>query len=218
MKNRMIHCSIAIVIFLILTARWLMPNPREMVYLLKPLVILLMIGLTLSSTGSIPRYRTLIAAGLLCSLVGDVFLMLPANLFLPGLTAFFCAHIFFLTAFTIKCGIMQNKSLLLMLLPAALIMPLFWPGVPSDLRVPVILYLLIITAMTMQAAGRALLLRNKSGWLAMFGALLFFCSDALLAINRFGVKLPESGLWVLGAYYPAQWLIASSVQYFFNDK
>ena len=41
--------------------------------------------------------------------------------------------------------------------------------------------------------------------------LLFLCSDALLAFNRFHSPLPAAGLLVLGTYWAAQWLIASAL-------
>ncbi|HEY0199607.1 MAG TPA: lysoplasmalogenase family protein, partial [Rhodanobacter sp.] len=45
------------------------------------------------------RYRYWISAGIACSLFGDVFLMLPQNLFVAGLLAFLLGHLCFLVAF-----------------------------------------------------------------------------------------------------------------------
>ena len=36
-------------------------------------------------------------------------------------------------------------------------------------------------------------------------------SDSLLAINKFGVPLPLSSLWILLSYWLAQWCIASAL-------
>lgn len=218
MKFRVLHGCIAVSILVTLNARWLLPHQREIIYILKPLTVLLMVALAMLSTGANSRYRKLITAGLCCSLAGDICLMLPANLFLPGLILFFCAHVFYLSAFMVDRGPVKQKGVLLLLLPAVMILPVIWPGIPPVLIVPVLGYLVIITVMTMQAVGRGLAINNKSGWLAAAGAVLFFCSDAFLAINRFGVRLPSAGLLVLGAYYPAQWLIASSVRYFVPGK
>ncbi len=46
---------------------------------------------------------------------------------------------------------------------------------------------------------------------AALGGLLFLCSDALLAFNRFHTALPAAALWILATYWSAQWLIASSL-------
>ena len=45
------------------------------------------------------RYRRWILAGIACSLLGDVLLMLPGDLFVPGLVAFLCGHLCFIAAF-----------------------------------------------------------------------------------------------------------------------
>jgi len=96
-------------------------------------------------------------------------------------------------------------------LPAMLLLLTIWSGVAASLRIPVILYFILITAMTLQAISRALAIKNKNSWLAAAGACLFFCSDALLSIDHFQASLTLASVWILGTYYPAQWLIASSV-------
>ena len=118
MKFRVLDGCIAVSILVTLNARWLLPHQREIIYILKPLTVLLMVALAMLSTGANSRYRKLITAGLCCSLAGDIFLMLPANLFLPGLILFFCAHVFYLSAFMVDRGPVKQKGVLLLLLPA----------------------------------------------------------------------------------------------------
>jgi uncharacterized membrane protein YhhN len=48
---------------------------------------------------------------------------------------------------------------------------------------------------------------RRSFWLVFFGAILFMISDALLAINKFLIDLPFSGLWIMTSYVFAQLLI-----------
>jgi len=45
------------------------------------------------------RYGMLLLAGLVCSLAGDVFLMLPEDRFIPGLASFLAAQICYAIAF-----------------------------------------------------------------------------------------------------------------------
>src|SRR5918992_4239407 len=69
-------------------------------YLFKPLTILFVILIALQpkySTSSFYRYA--IIAGLLLSLVGDIFLMLPSDRFVPGLVSFLFAHVCYTFAF-----------------------------------------------------------------------------------------------------------------------
>src|SRR5690606_41350080 len=57
-------------------------------YLCKPLAMVMIIT-TLNVPGvRVGRYRTAVLVGMLSSLAGDVLLMLPQDLFVPGLLAF----------------------------------------------------------------------------------------------------------------------------------
>ena len=81
----------------------------ELTYALKPLTILLIIGIALlSSRPPAPRYKWAIVAGLLFSLAGDVLLMLPYDLFLFGLIAFAVAQVAYTVAFIAGGGFYRN--------------------------------------------------------------------------------------------------------------
>ena len=84
---------------------------------------------------------------------------------------------------------------------------LLWPGVPPALRLPVVAYVICLATMAAQAA-----VSWRVAPLAAIGGALFVCSDALLAINKFMLPLPASGLWILATYWAAQWCIASSLR------
>src|SRR5258708_3354306 len=76
------------------TSRWL-------VYVFKPLTTGLILLLALIASGpELARYQWAIVTSLAFSLAGDVFLMLPGDLFLAGLLSFLVAHIAYLVAFT----------------------------------------------------------------------------------------------------------------------
>ncbi|MFB2595323.1 lysoplasmalogenase [Paracoccus sp. p4-l81] len=157
------------------------------------------------------RYGRAIAFGLAASLLGDVALMLPQDLFLPGLAAFFVAHLAYLRAFSL--GIGPSRDLPVLACFAALVLiviVLLWPGLPAAMRVPVIAYAAVLGAMAAQAVSRVRITRDPADGLAAFGAVLFTASDILLAVNRFLDPLPASALWVLGLYFAAQVLIAQS--------
>ena len=149
-----------------------------------------------------------VLAGLGLSLVGDVALMFPQG-FLAGLVAFLLAHLAYLVAFTrggVRLAARPGPFIAYTLL-AALILAVLWPGVPAGLRAPVVAYVLCLAAMAAQAAVRWQVLRGgvdaALAQRAALGGLLFLCSDALLAFNRFHTPLPASALWVLATYWAA---------------
>jgi iron(III) transport system permease protein len=77
-------------------------GPRRNVYIFKPLTTSLIILTALLLPDAVPApYKWLIIAGLLFSLGGDVFLMLPQDRFVFGLVSFLIAHLFYIAAFTL---------------------------------------------------------------------------------------------------------------------
>ena len=188
-------------------------------YVCKPLATVLILAQVVRAA-PLPsaRYRWALMLGLVCSLAGDVFLMLPQDLFVPGLLAFLLAHLCFMTAFWPGAGWPSRVgALLLYAVIAAANLALLLPQVPSALRMPVLAYVCVLVMMAALAAARAWDLRRVAGVsraaaAAALGGGLFVLSDSLLAWNRFGGGLPLASLLVLATYYAALWCIARSVE------
>ncbi|RCS29834.1 lysoplasmalogenase [Rhodanobacter denitrificans] len=166
-----------------------------------------------------PRYRRWMLAGIACSLAGDVLLMLPGDLFVPGLLAFLLAHACFIAAFLGDSRFaVPAWPLAACLAYGAANLALLWGAIDAPLRVPVVVYVAVLATMGGQAVARALASARRhdaqapAARLAARGALVFMLSDSLLAWDRFRGPLPGAGLWVLAAYYLALWWIARSVQ------
>ncbi len=157
-----------------------------------------------------PPYQGLIIAGLIFSLAGDVFLMLPSDQFIAGLVSFLIAHIFYILAFVLDAGGAAVWWILPFLLYGAIIYSYLAPHV-GKLRLPVIIYMLAILVMAWQALGRWLALGDMGGLLAFAGALLFVVSDSILALNRFRQPFRLARTLTMSTYYTAQWLIALSI-------
>lgn len=192
-------------------------------FVCKPLATLLIIGYAWPRHGDVPRRSRFVRLGLVLSLVGDVALLWPREGFLPGLIAFLLAHLAYLAAFTATTRLAARwMPFVLYAGVAAGVLAVLWPNVPAGLRAPVLAYVACLAAMAAQAAAWWLSaaespVRDHARWAAAGGAL-FVCSDALLATNRFQGALPLAPLWVLGTYWVAQWLIASSLQARVNHR
>lgn len=136
----------------------------------------------------IPLY--FMAAGFALSALGDYFLDLRGNkYFLPGLIAFFAAHMAFavylfgnmvpLTMFTgFEWGVSAG-------LIAATIGFYFWlqTSLPSDMKIPVAAYSAVITIMGITALNTSL-----PSMLIPVGAVLFIASDVVLSVEKFKFK------------------------------
>lgn len=186
----------------------------------KPLATLLMLALAARAMRPVSAtYRRYILIGLAFCLLGDILLMLPADLFVPGLVSFLLAHGLFIAAFSsdVRFAARWWPWLLCLAYGAGMTL-LLWRGIGTALRVPVLVYVLVLASMGGQALGRASWLRQQgdgraaSARYAGIGAMLFMLSDSLLAWDRFHTALPLASLYILATYYAALWLIARSVE------
>ena len=83
-------------------------------YFWKPLTTGLIIAIALLISPVVDdTYRLWIVAGLIFSLAGDVFLMLPTDRFLAGMIGFFVAHLCYIAAFVSLGGGSTDLRLLL---------------------------------------------------------------------------------------------------------
>ncbi len=189
------------------------PASTWLVFVFKPLATILILALALSGLGDDPsRYALAVVVGLVFSLAGDVFLMLPSDRFREGLASFLIAHLAYLVALTTGVSLAAPwwPYLAWGVFALPLVMKL-WPGVPSALRGAVLAYLLVLLLMAAQALSRAWALGDTAAWLAAAGAALFVASDYSLALNRFTRPFAAAPALVHLTYYAAQWLIALSV-------
>ncbi|AFK71424.1 hypothetical protein A210_08735 [Pseudomonas putida SJTE-1] len=174
----------------------------------KPIPVLALIA-WLRSTPVSP-YRTWISIGLAFSVLGDILLAIPGDLFVFGLAAFLCAHLAYLRGY---CGITLRPALPALIFSAitgiALLGVLASHGL-GPLLIPVALYALAISAMLWRALA--------CGGLAALGAGLFVFSDSLIGIDRFVSPFAAAPYLIILAYWLGQWAIASSVGHRSTDK
>lgn len=165
-------------------------------------------------------YARAILLGMAFSCIGDIFLMLPFDAFVPGLIAFLLAHVCYIVAF--RAGFRSGQGLLfsaaLLAVFAGINLAGLWPLLPNDLRIPVVVYVVVLALMATLALARAWTNNaatpsapTSARWAAI-GAVLFVISDSVLAWDRFGGGLPAATLCVLSTYYAAQYCIARSVR------
>ncbi|MCF7801186.1 MAG: lysoplasmalogenase [Candidatus Marinimicrobia bacterium] len=206
----MVH-FFAIAVLAAFTIYWEKRQPLIWHYFLKPLTTIGIILLALNYGMPLDQlYSQLIVLGLLFSLAGDIFLMLPKDRFIPGLVSFLVAQILYAVAF-IKFA---NDYSALLAFP--LIIYGFWmfyilkPGL-GKMVTPVLIYMLCILVMVWAALNMWWDSGQTIAGYAAFGAVLFVISDSLLAWNRFGHSRPYYRPLILSSYFAAQFLIASSV-------
>ncbi|WP_371355422.1 lysoplasmalogenase [Pseudomonas chlororaphis] len=177
--------------------------------LVKPLPVLALLGWLHDAPPS--DYRRWISLGLLFSLLGDVLLAWPADLFVFGLGAFLVAHLAYLKAYTSDCRRLAPVPLLLALVAGAALLSLLISHGLGPLLVPVIVYGLAISAMLWRALARlGSNVPKRSAQLAAAGAVAFVFSDSVIGISRFVVAFNAAPYLIILSYWLGQWGIAAS--------
>ncbi len=191
---------------------------RPLEYFAKPAVITLLLAWLLVNThlGGAPLW---FAVGIICSLIGDVVLMLPRARLILGWLAFLLAHLAYTTGFNQALPTASLPGILVVLAVGLLSWQLYRRlavGVHRNdhrMAVPILIYTIAITLMLVSA----LLSLFKAEWilraalLVSLGALSFYLSDSLLAWNRFVTPARYGRLPEMIAYHLGQILIISGV-------
>lgn len=155
------------------------------------------------------RQETLLFIALLFHSVGDVLLEIErVRLFLPAVGVFLLGHVFYILTF--KASLPLNLSLSTARKFAASGIILFTigmgavtvPHLKTPLVAPVVLYMMVICAMTICA----LLANYRTAWISS-GAISYLLSDSLIALNTFVQPFTASAYLIWPLYYLGQFLI-----------
>lgn len=156
-------------------------------------------------------YGRLVLAALVCCWIGDVALSLDGDRpFLIGLVAFFIAHVLLLAAFV---GLSPSigwclAALVVALTVAAPILRWLYPHLPGKMRMPVLSYMAVISAMVVLAAGAR---GSGATILIPAGAFLFYVSDLFVAREKFTAPGYSNRILGLPLYYTAVSVLAFSI-------
>ena len=191
-----------VVTMMVALADWIAvaKDQRSIEYLLKPLVMVGLVGIALTFSDVDSTARVLMVLGLLASMVGDVFLMTPRNYFLYGLSAFFVAHVLYIAAL-IALGISPIGFLigiLVMVVVAGFFgLRIVQKAKSTGMSAPVAAYMLILSIMVAAAFGTGIVV-------AAIGAVLFAASDTIIGWTKFVKEFPRSRTIVMVTYHLGQ--------------
>ncbi|MCA6095403.1 lysoplasmalogenase [Streptomyces sp. SCA3-4] len=182
----------------------LLADVPQLAHATKPALMPLLAAYVLARGG--PR---LLAAALLFGCGGDTALQAGGDVvFLLGMGSFAAGHVCYLLLFARHGGAGAARTYR----PAAgyavvwlVTVVLLWPGLEPGLRVPVVLYSALLTAMALGATRTA-------AWRAVAGGALFLLSDTLIASGLAGwPQAPAPQLWIMLTYLAAQSLLVFGV-------
>ena len=176
---------------------------RPLEYIFKPLTMVVLIAAAIAIEPVDDTVKVFFIAALVFSLLGDVFLMVPRNLFIAGLAAFLVGHLCYIAGLQLRGqdGVWFVAGLVIVVLAVVVVgLPIIRAVRRSDepaMAGPVSGYVAVISFMLASAFGT----RNL---FAIVGAALFYDSDALIAWDRFVAPKPWARLAIMVTYHLGQ--------------
>jgi uncharacterized membrane protein YhhN len=169
------------------------------------------------------NHRSIFVIGaIFFSLLGDVVLMLESRdgiFFILGLASFLMAHIFYIVAYgqhqeevvvdELK-GIQKTRLAFPIVLAGSGLVIVLYSSL-GDLKIPVIIYALVLIVMVLNALFRYGRTNANSFWLVFMGSLLFMISDSILAINKFMQPIWMARVFIMITYTFAQFFIVEGL-------
>ena len=188
----------------------------RMVSKLALMPVLMLYFLSVPRSGSKPSFPILVMAGLVFSLLGDLFLTQSGQgYFLLGMASFILTHIcngsnfFRIQSFRFQNPMPAMIALLVFVLTSFFVFRLIQPDLGS-LQVPILIYMGIIGLMGILSTNLLVnpVIRTIVVRYFIPGSVLFIISDSLLAMNTFHFHDPATwDIPVMGSYGIAQCLL-----------
>lgn len=176
-------------------------------------MVLLIIYAAAAKAFSTKAYYILMTIGLFVCAIGDYTI---SKWFVIGLAFFLLGHLFYISAFLStkqkKAPLFVLAILLIYGLTMFFIIPfnLLQDG-DHVMGIAVTAYILVILTMGWTSW-------RTNNRFAILGAILFIISDSILALNKFTLEVPSSGMLIMGTYYAAQLLFALSISQYSENR
>ncbi len=164
-------------------------------------------------------YKYLMLIGLVFACLGDIFLI-DGDTFIIGAALFAVGHVFFFVSYSLLYKPNWRDLIISLAIFAVALVVILVPQI-FDFQgmLPVVLvYAFIISFMMGKAISNVFQkdYRAENIWI-MIGSILFFLSDLMLLFDLFASNAEIFDILCLSLYYPAEFLLASSI-YYANTK
>eukprot|EP00764_Aduncisulcus_paluster_P007970 gnl/Carplike_NY0171/2601_a3491_514.p1 GENE.gnl/Carplike_NY0171/2601_a3491_514~~gnl/Carplike_NY0171/2601_a3491_514.p1 ORF type:complete len:259 (+),score=41.34 gnl/Carplike_NY0171/2601_a3491_514:34-810(+) len=196
---------------------WKLSGPIEFLKALPLLTIILYFPRIISFK---TKHERFVFAGLIFSLIGDIFLQHSIDKFIPGLLSFACAHVCYCIAFS---SVAKSKSrladILIPAIPSILIMIPFVKTLFNTSLWWLLFFMAGYCFVLASAMWRSFCLLKKTkgaNWFGFVGMIFFSTSDIILSVERFilsGILKghPIMETIIISTYWLAQCFVSHSL-------
>lgn len=195
-------------------------------YITKPSTLIALVFWFVWTTG-FHQLTVWFILGLLLSLAGDIFLMLPGEQFIAGLLSFLLAHVSYSIGFLALQPAINLTAIVLAIVIAITAVQITRRAIgglntsgATQLKIPILVYSTVISFMLFTALATLIHPAWKAApaLLVSAGALLFYISDSFLAWNKFVTPLKFAGIMIMITYHLGQIGIALGVALHFLSR
>jgi uncharacterized membrane protein YhhN len=185
---------------------------------MKPILLPLLLT-AVAVSENFPTKKILLTA-LIFSWIGDIILLFSDKgelYFIFGLVAFLISHLVYIVLFSKQQNTRTNDNKALFWIGILAILAYFvfmidtlFPKL-GPLKIPVLVYAIIITTMLFFAFKGSLKWANPANNYILIGAIVFVSSDSILAFNKFYTPITHASFLIMLTYCLAQYLIVTGI-------
>jgi uncharacterized membrane protein YhhN len=185
---------------------------------MKPLLLPVLLA-AVAISENFPTKKILLTA-LFFSWIGDIILLFTDKgelYFIFGLVAFLLSHLVYILLFSKQKNTRINEKKEIFWLGILAILAYFFIMIDTlfpklgDLKIPVIVYAVVITTMLFFAFKGSLKWATPANNYILFGAIVFVSSDSILAFNKFYAPITHASFYIMLTYCLAQYSIVSGI-------
>jgi uncharacterized membrane protein YhhN len=222
MPPKFFYALYALFAFIESFGEWLNLPPSIHLFTKPALMLTLLWYFWQESRGGTLKNKWIFVGAMIFALLGDTFLMFQQQnglFFMLGLGSFLLMQIGYSVYFNLEIDFKQSILyrrfyVAIPVIIYAIMMYSLLAEKVGDLKPAILAYTLCIATMMLSAINRFGQVEKRSFWWVFFGALAFLISDSVLAVNKFGSVIDHSGLWIMGTYTLAQFLIVVGITKF----
>jgi len=174
---------------------------RQLEYVAKPAALAALLVFASTGSGASP----LLIAALCLGLLGDIYLMLPVDLFIAGLGAFLVGHLAYIADFHAALGWRLIWFAVMVAATYPVSRRIVRAVSDGTLRLAVMVYLAVISFMAASAIA-------SGSFAAAIGAVLFVASDAIIAWDRFVAPKSWARVAIIVTYHLGQFGLVYSLR------
>jgi uncharacterized membrane protein YhhN len=185
---------------------------------MKPILLPILVA-AVAVSESFPTKKILLTA-LTFSWIGDIILLFADKgelYFIFGLVAFLLSHLVYIALFSKQPNTRISKKKETFWLGILAILAYFFIMIDTlfpklgDLKIPVLVYAVVITTMLFFAFKGSLKWAIPANKYILIGAIVFVSSDSILAFNKFYAPITHASFYIMLTYCLAQYLIVKGI-------